>query len=151
MSKEEVKESKSKFSIVRKISAFLKLGDDGKLDSFFTRIEKVLTKEIEGHKKNIEFDTFNSGKIIDDLKDNLEDAKQLEAETYLDVTPDQVTTNQMQKDLIDTYLQRIKSQEGAVKRIEDSIKEEKTKLQDKIDEHNLNIKTCKKRIDSILK
>ena len=49
----------SKFSIVRAISAFLKLGDDGKLDSFFTRIIKTLSKEVCAHKKNLDNLRFN--------------------------------------------------------------------------------------------
>ena len=147
--KEEVK-VEAKFSIVRKIIAAFKLGDAGKLDNFFMRIEKTLSREIESHQKNIDINKFNSKRTIDNLKDDLEDAQQREVEAYMAVTPEDVETNEKASRYVDTYLDGLKRAESDVKRIEDSIKDEEKELKAKNDDLNDQIKNLKKIISSVI-
>ena len=97
---------------MRAISAFLKLGDDGKLDSFFTRIIKTLSKEVCAHKKNLDNLRFNHEQKLDELNDSLEDAQTALQESYLKVDIELIGNNAAQKSFEDLYLENIEQYPG---------------------------------------
>tara|TARA_R110000764_G_scaffold64009_2_gene134947 strand:+ start:149 stop:610 length:462 start_codon:yes stop_codon:yes gene_type:complete len=139
----------SKFPIVQKIMETFKLGDGGKLDSFFTRIDKTLSREIAAHEKNIENNKFNSKTVTEGLQDDLEDAEQRLAEAFMAVEPENVDTNQKASGFVDAYLEGISKAEKAVERIEEEIKDEATSLKDKNADLAKQVKLLKRRIASI--
>lgn len=139
----------TKFSIVEKIVNFLKLGEEGKLGSFFERVVKNLNKNIALHEKNIENLKFNSKNAMDGLADQLADAKEELTNVYLNVQPDDVATNAKQEDFLDEYLNRIEAAELAVSRIEEKITSEKDRTADRIKEAQVQITELKARIDNI--
>lgn len=139
----------SKFSIVRAISAFLKLGDDGKLDSFFTRVVKALSKEVAAHKKNLENLKFNHEQAIDTLKDKLEDAETALNESYLKVEVDQISTNEAQNNFMEIYLSNIDKHVLEVQKIEARIEDEKKSYQSAKEAIDKQIYSLSKRIKKI--
>lgn len=139
----------SKFSLVRAISAFLKLGEDGKLDSFFTRVVKTLGKEVAAHKKNLENLKFNHDQKIDELNDSLEDANTALSEAYMKVDMEQLGSNASQQSFQDVYLENIDTHELAVKKIEKEIEREKEDYSNKVKSIQEQIESLNKRIAKI--
>jgi hypothetical protein len=138
--------SKSEFSIVRAISALFKLGNDGKLDSFVNRVVKTLNKEVLTHKKNLDTMKFNHEQKLDSLADQLEDANEALAASYLNIAVEQIDNNEKQTRFVDVYLQNIDDHLMAVKTIEkriEGIKKdyigETQEVQDDIDSLNKRI------------
>lgn len=141
--------SVSKFSIVRAISAFLKLGEDGKLDSFFSRVVKTLSKEVTALKQNLKNLEFNHTTKIDELKDKLEDAQTALDESYMKVDMEKISTNESQKDFMETYLSNIDTKELAVKAIEAQIERENQSYNDDKESIDKEIESLNKRINKI--
>lgn len=138
-----------KLAIVEQIVNFLKLGDEGKLGSFFERVVKKLEKSISLHKKNIENLKFNSKNAVDTLNDQLADAKEELETTYLNVQPDDVANNAKQESFLETYLDRIEAAEMKVSMIQDRITSEKDALADAIKDAEIQIKELETRIKNI--
>lgn len=140
--------SAGKFSLTRKIASFLKLGDDGKLDSFFSKIVRTLTNEVKALQKNLDNLKFNHEQKLDDLQDKLSDAKDSLAEAFLKVNPELIANNAAQSDFMETYLSNLDDHEATVKSIEknitdelESYKKDAKDIQDQIDSRELRIKT----------
>lgn len=142
--------SNSKFSIVRKIAALLKLGDEGKMDSFIERVVRTLNKEIAALTRNMSARKINNTQELEDHKDELEDAQQELADSYLAVSPEQVATNEKQKDFVDTYLAGIAAAKRKVTSIERAIEKSKERLKDETAEDQAQIDTLKATIASLV-
>ena len=116
------------YSLSRKIAASFNLGDGGKLDSFFDKIDRKTSRNIRGLEKNIEAEEFNLTSVLEKLQENLEDAKVELQEAYSSVDLDKIQTNQAQTDYIPVYLKNIDEKKKEVSRIEKQIESEKEKL-----------------------
>ncbi len=110
-----------KFALARKISEFLKLGEDGKLDSFFSRVEKTLKKEISAHNKNLDILKFNYEQELDTLEDRLEDAKAALVNAYMKVEVAEIGNNAKEQAYMEVYLENIDNHEIKVQEIEQEI------------------------------
>jgi hypothetical protein len=142
-------ENKANYSIVRKIQALLNLGEAGKLDSFFGRIDKTLNKDIVGHKKNIEALEFELENKKDKLEDDLADAEQELESAYLDVPVEEISTNEDQKNYMKVYLGNVKKYQDKVEDIKKDIKKVKSEHKDEVDKINEEIKSLKEMIDVV--
>lgn len=120
----------SKFGIVNRIAAILKLGDFGKIENFITKVEATLNKEISTLERNLSNEKFNSDNRIKDLEEKLEDRKADLADSYLAIDPKNVSNNEAAKSFIDTYLGNITEHQTVVSTIEDAIADEKTAFKD---------------------
>lgn len=143
------KPSTSKFSIVRAISAFLKLGEDGKLDSFFNRVVKTLSKEVAAHEANLKTMAFNHEQKMDELNDQYEDATSALEEAYLKVDMQKIGTNEDQKSFQEIYLSNIDSHEKAVKKVENEIKAAKERYEERVKDVKDQIASLQTRIKKI--
>lgn len=149
MSTEKTVVVKSQFAIVNAIAALLKLGDFGKLESFFTKVIKKLESEIDVYKRNISNYRHNSKHVVAELEDNLADAEEEQKEAFKNVSPDQVSNNASQKAFIEEYLSNLASGDIKVKSINDKIKAEKEALTEAIKAANAEIAVREERIDTI--
>jgi hypothetical protein len=107
--------------IVAKIVNFLKLGEEGKIGSFFERLRKNLKRQIEAQRKNLENAAFNNTSTIDSLTDRLEDANQALEEAYMNVRSENVATNADQEAYEAEYWYKVEKAESAVSRIKKEI------------------------------
>ena len=139
----------SKLLIVRAISSFLKLGDDGKLESFFARVIKTLKKEISAHEKNLSNLKFNHEQEIDDLKDKWEDAKVALNESYMKVEIGQIGNNADQAIFQEVYLNNLDNHEIAVQEIEKEIENAEEAFKKEEEEIKKQILSLEKRIAKI--
>ena len=128
-------------TLVSKIAAALKLGDEGKLQSFFTRMIRENNREITNLEQNMEAEkiSYNHSKIS--LEDKLEDARQALEDAYMDVDISRISTNADQDSYKYVYLGKI---ERAERRI-DEIELELTTLAEAFSEAN---KRRQKQIDA---
>lgn len=134
----------SEFSLVRKISAFLKLGETGKLESFFQRVIKTLSKEISAHKKNLDTLKFNYTQEIEDIDDEIQDAQVAYEESFMKVDIDKIGTNEAQKDFQEVYLANIDAKAIVV----ENLKKKKGKVTEAYEDA---VKDTQEQIDSLTK
>jgi hypothetical protein len=125
--------SKSKFAIVRAISIILNLGDDGKMESFLT---KVILK-------------FNYEQELQEFQEKLEDAEASFQDSLLEIDPVRIKTNEQQTAYVETYLSNIDNKTLAIKSIEkrslqltEVFEKAKKEIQD-------NIASLEKRIKAV--
>lgn len=142
--------SNSKFSLVREIAALLKLGEGGKLDSFFYRLEKKLNREISGHEKNLEVEKFNHEQRVIALEDALEDAEAELKDSYKKIDVRLISNNADQNDFVEIYLENIDDHEEAVEKIKANIAAEKDAYLKTVADIQAQIDSCKKRKTKIL-
>lgn len=143
------KTPKAQNGIVERIMAFLKLGEAGKLDSFFNRITRTLGREITALEQNIKSIGFENEQVLSELDDQLEDAKEALNDAYLNVTPEDVATNQCQVEFMETYLLRISNAQGKIASIEDKIESIKEEMKIRTEKLQAEIDSRKETINSI--
>jgi ABC-type Zn2+ transport system substrate-binding protein/surface adhesin len=141
--------SKSKFAIVRAISIILNLGDDGKMESFLTKVIRTLEKEIVVFKKNFDVLKFNYEQELQEFQEKLEDAEASFQDSLLEIDPVRIKTNEQQTAYVETYLSNIDNKTLAIKSIEkrslqltEVFEKAKKEIQD-------NIASLEKRIKAV--
>lgn len=132
--------STSKFALVRAIARLLNLGDEGKLESFFERVNKRLKKDNTLLTKNLENLKFNHEQTLDALKDKLEDTNDALEAAYTNVDVSSIQTNGQQEQYVETYIDNVDSHLARVQSVEKEIERENEtyekaaqKIQDQID------------------
>lgn len=118
---ESITNGKCKFSIVQKITEFFKLGEAGKLDSFFSRIDKTLSRDIAAYKVNLTTLKFNHDTNVSELEDQLEDANDGLQDAYMSVDLEKIKTNEAQVLFQDIYLATLDAAELKYTSIEKKI------------------------------
>ena len=136
-------------SIVARVKALLKLGDDGKIDSFFNRESKKLKRDIESLRRNLETCKLNHVREIEGLEEQLEDAKAELDNAYLDVRPEEITTNAAQEEFSTKYWDKITECEESVSFIEDTIKNNNKLHKETTDYIEEQIKETSYRLEKI--
>jgi len=151
MSNTDNKVTGSKFSIVNQIATILKIGDFGKVESFINRIDSTLTREISTANRNISNIKHNLEGKIALQKEHLADAEKEVEDAYLEVSPEDVATNQKQRAFMETYLDHIEVKEAAVAKVEKTIEDLNEQAKDDIDAQEKKIAVRKSRIALITK
>jgi len=146
---EEKNQQKQATTIVERIMAKLKLGDSGKLQSFFDRQVKKLNKDIESFKQSIKNAQYNSERRLDNLREQLEDAEDNLAELYDAVVPEDVENNAKQDAFAITYWSKIEDTEELVENIKEQIEQERIDTEETINSYNDQIKELEYRISKI--
>jgi anti-sigma28 factor (negative regulator of flagellin synthesis) len=150
MSKEQTPVvSTSKFSLVRKIVTLFKLGEEGKIESFFARQRKTMEREIDKLNKALEIKNFNFKNSKEDLSDAIEDAKQKIEDAYLQVDAEQVANNADADRFADTYWERIERAEAALSRLEKEATREEEEHDEDVKESKAQISERKRRLTRI--
>ena len=116
----------SKFSLVKKIQELFKLGDAGKLDSFFSRVENTLNRDIKHLNANKATLKVNLEIEIEEKQDSLQDAENALEEVYLDVPVERIGSNANEKEYMEVYFAKIRKAEE----VKSGIEEEITALKD---------------------
>ena len=141
--------STTKFSIVRAIMAMLNLGEEGKLSSFFSKVEKKLKREINILSRNLETVKAKYEQKIEDLTDQLQDANETLNQAYYHVDVDTIQTNESQSNYVDVYLDNIDEKLMVVKSIQTQIEREKETFEKFQKETEEQIISLQKRIEII--
>lgn len=110
--------SNRKFPLLEKAKAFLNLGDDGKMYSFWLKIEKDAKSKIKQLKANISKLDLDHEIALDKLNEQLEDAKEALEHAYINIDVKSIQTNTAQDDYLKTYLGNIAAKESVIERLE---------------------------------
>lgn len=108
-------------TLVSKIAAALKLGDEGKLQSFMDRIIRDSNREVTRLSQNLSTEKISYDHSLEKLNDDLADAKQALEDAYMNVDVARIGTNADQDAYKATYLHGIEEAEKAIDRIEERI------------------------------
>jgi cell division protein ZapA (FtsZ GTPase activity inhibitor) len=148
MSKEKTT-STAPVGVLAAIMAFLKLGEKGKLGSFFQRELKKLNSKVKAAVQTIANIEFNSGVELEKLRDNLEDAQDALDQSFLNVTPADVDSNAAQEAHSRVYWSGVEYAEAEVERITKQIDAAVESAEDDIKAQNDAIAVYEARIVSI--
>lgn len=124
-------------TLVSKIAVALKLGDEGKLQSFMDRIIRDGNREVTRLNQNLSTEKISYEHSLEKLNDDLADAKQALEDAYMNVDVKRIGTNADQDSYKAIYLRGIQDAEIAIDKIEDKItrlKEEYSKSKKEITE-----------------
>lgn len=136
-------------SLATRVKEFLKLGDDSKIDSFFTRQLKDLSRAIETHKRNIDNLTFNNEKTLSELRDRLDDTNIELDNAYISVSLEDISTNAKQEVFKEKYWNNIETLEVKIQAINHEIEETNKEYENVIKETKEQIEEAQYRIDKI--
>jgi len=144
-----------KLGIVKSFIAFFNLEEEGKVLSFFNKVEKSILKEMKVVEFNFEQEKFKLENKISTLKDRLEDIQEEFEQSFLDINMNNIETKQGQEDYVDTYLSNIRNKEVILEKVKEELADTKTALKDIIsnrkntmDKLNNRLKTLNDGVDT---
>ena len=108
-------------TLVSKIAAALKLGDEGKLQSFMDRIIRDSNREVTRLSQNLSTEKISYDHSLEKLNDDLADAKQALEDAYMNVDVARIGTNADQDAYKATYLHGIEEAEKAIESVQDRL------------------------------
>ena len=141
MSKVEVAKT-----IEQRVIAFLNLGEDGQVLSFFGHVRKATERDLVSLETNLKTAAFQQTQKLDSLNDDLKDAEQAVKEAYESVDTTRIKTNADQKGYIEQYLNQVKSAEAGVQTVKDRIESANESHKDLVKSYEDKIKTLKTRL-----
>jgi hypothetical protein len=108
--------------LVTKICSILKLGDEGKVNNFFTRQLRDLRRNLEKAQRNVEMLNVSRVDLITDFEDQMEDATKALEDAFLNVDVESITTNAHCDAYAEFYWSAISDAERHIENIEKSHK-----------------------------
>lgn len=143
------KQKNQKLGIVKAIMAIFKSGDEAKLSSFFGKVEK----SIKDQKKTVEANYAQSKLVADneleELKDQLIDAKEQYQDTFTSIDMSQIQTKDSQRNYVDIYMNSLKMAEIKVERLESDVKVKEEEIKDLRDTKNRKLKSLDDKLSKI--
>lgn len=127
------------YKIAKRIQATFNAGSEGKLNNFFSKLEKELNRDIkalEQNKKNLE---FNHQVAVDELTDRIEDLKEVEASSYLNIREEDIINNAAQTSFMEVYCSRIKEASDNILKAEELLETEKGNYTSEIEKIDVKI------------
>lgn len=135
--------------IVAKVMALLKLGEEGKIGSFFNKLESDFSRQIKALKHNISGLEFQFEQQLEQLNQQLEDAEQAVEDAWMNVTAENVATNAAQDRFKDDYLHAINYAESNVEGIKNEIKRITERHESQLKDYNDQIAKYEARLARI--
>lgn len=138
-----------KQGIVASIMAALKLGEEGKIGSFFNKLENEFEREIKSIKHNIKGEELEHDHAVESLKAKIEDAKKAIEDAWMNITAEQVATNAMQESFKTDYLANVTMKEIELKRLEGQLDRINNSYDESIKDLNEQIEKYEARLAKI--
>ena len=141
MSKVEVAKT-----IEQRVIAFLNLGEDGQVLSFFGHVRKATERDLVSLETNLKTAAFQHTQKLESLNDDLKDAEQAVKEAYESVDTTRIKTNADQKAYIAQYLNQVGQAESKIQEVKDRIEKANESNKDLVKSYEDKIKTLKTRL-----
>lgn len=138
-----------KKGIVASIMAALKLGEEGKIGSFFNKLENEFEREIKSIQHNIKGEELEHDHAVESLKAKIEDAKKAIEDAWMNITAEQVATNAMQESFKSDYLANVTMKEMELVRLEEQLKKINSSYEASIKDLNEQIEKYEARLTKI--
>ena len=135
--------------IVQSFMALFNLEEEGKVISFYQKVEKALLKEQKVVEFNYEQEKFILENQISNLEDSIEDAKEEFENSFVRITIEDINTKSSQEDYVDKYLGYIRNKELDLKRLTDELADAKTNLKDLLSNRDEKLATLQTRLDKL--
>jgi hypothetical protein len=116
----ENKTPKSSYSIVRAVVSFFNLGEEGKVENFFTKQRKVLEREVASIQKRIDNYKFVHSQTMEDFTDRIEDAEAEVENAYLAIDVERLGSNEQSSAFAEDYWRKITVAEGNLDSLEEA-------------------------------
>jgi phage host-nuclease inhibitor protein Gam len=136
-------------AIVKKVLAFLNIGEDAKIGNFFAKEVKKAEKAIRDLKRNITTLENAYNDKVDDVNEKLTDAKEAVQDAKIAVTLEDVKTNEAANNFSEVYWNRIKVKTYVVKELEKSLETLKENHEKAVATEQEQIDKYQARIDMI--
>lgn len=140
---------KSNFWLVNEVAKMLNLGEFGKLENFVGKTVKFLEREMDVAERSISTANFNFKSKKETLEEKIEDAEISLRESYTNIDPASIKTNDDQKAFREKYLSKIDKAEAKVLGLQEELKAEKDKLRAEVDDLKEEIAVRKRRISQL--
>ena len=108
-------------SMFDKVAAFLKLGPDGKLQSFYTRLQRTIEQDIKKLTTSRNLLVSNFQETTEQYQYDLQDATEAVDSAWMNVVPEQVATNELQAEFMQLYLNGISRAENKITHLSNKI------------------------------
>lgn len=136
--------------IVKKVMAFLKLDEAGKIGNFFEKQIKIAEKAIRDLKRNkVTLENMHKD-LIEDFDGRIEDAKINLQEAYRNVTLEDVANNAAIADFQDTYWGRISAAKEVIEDLESDLEAATERYEMNIEEIDEEIELYEERISALI-
>jgi len=135
--------------LTAKIAEIFKLGTTGKIDSFLTKVQKTLKRDIQAFEQDKKSLKFEFEKQKEEIQEKIEDAEQDLENAYMDIPEDKVTNNAAQKSYIKVYIANIVAAQEKIKDLKEELKELETEYKDELKRINSEIQKRKEMLENI--
>ncbi len=135
--------------IVAKVLAWLNITEEGKIVNFFERLRNDLIKEIKKLKRNLEVTKDEYNDKLEVLQEQKQDAEARVDEAYMNVTVENINTNEKASSFVNDYWNNIERAESALDDINSRIKETEEYKEDTIKSIQEQIAERERRLNKI--
>lgn len=135
--------------IVAKVLAWLNITEEGKIVNFFERLRNDLTKEIKKLKRNLEVTRDEYNDKLEVLQEQKQDAEARVDEAYMNVTVENINTNEKASDFTNIYWSNVEYAEKQLEIINSKIEKEKQNRDEAIKGINDQIAERERRLSKI--
>jgi len=133
-------------TIEQRVIAFLNLGEDGQVLSFFGHVRKATERDLVSLETNLKSVAFQHTQKLDSLNDDLKDAEAAVKEAYESVDTTRIKTNADQKAYIAQYLNQVGSAERKVQDVKSQIEKANEFQKETVKSYEEKIKVLKARL-----
>lgn len=137
--------------IVKKVLAFLNIGEDAKIGNFFAKEVKKAEKFIRDLKRNLTTYENAYNDSVDDVNEKLVDAREAVEEAKIAITVDDVKTNDAANAFSEVYWRNVSSKVATVERLEEELEELEESYKENVKRVQKQIDKYQDRIDMIKK
>ena len=137
--------------IVKKVLAFLNIGEDAKIGNFFAKEVKKAEKFIRDLKRNLTTYENEYNDSVDDVNEKLVDAREAVEEAKIAITVDDVKTNDAANTFSEVYWRNVSSKVATVERLEEELEELEESYKENVKRVQKQIDKYQDRIDMIKK
>ena len=141
----------TELAIVKKIMELLKLGEAGKIGNFFSKQVKNSEKAIRDLKRNKTTLKNSYEDNVEDLNDQLVDAKEAVSDAYMNVSVDNVKTNAAMANFEIEYWAGVRAAEALVDELENKLEVAKEEYEEEVKDLDEQIAAYQTRIDRLTK
>ena len=140
------KEATGIYALAQKVLDLLNIGEDAKINNFFSKEVKKAEKAIRDLRRNLTTLENQYNDSIDDVNEKLVDAKEAVEDAKIAITLNDVKTNDAADSFAGTYWRNVDSKLAEVKRLEkkseslaESLKKSIEEVQEQIDKYQARI------------
>jgi ABC-type Zn2+ transport system substrate-binding protein/surface adhesin len=140
---------KKQQSLIDRIKATLKIGDEGKVQNFIGKQISKLEREIKSIKQNISILENEYSNKIADFADQTQDAEQAVIDAYEAITIEELKNNASTDEFAKKYWFNIEECERSFKRLEKAIEDYKESYSTKLENFEEQIAERERRISNL--